>query len=322
MMIDIFTHVVPQKYKIALGKVDPRAAATTDQVPTLSDMAKRFAILDRYPDMKQVLTFTLTGSLILNDPAHAVDFAKRANDEMAALVEKHPDRFAAGVASVPTTDMDAALAELDRAIGQLGLKGVLLFTPWKGTPLCLNNAGPIFEKMAAYDLPVWIHPMRPIERDDYRAFYLDHVFGWPYQSTAAMTYLVLDGIFDRWPRSKIVIHHCGALAPFFDERITESFDSSATIFDMKYAGKLEKPLIEYFKMFYTDTALSGGTAGLMCGHALLGTRQLLFGSDMPYDGQFGDRILRNTITSVEKMTIGRPDKEMIYSGNAMKLLKL
>jgi aminocarboxymuconate-semialdehyde decarboxylase len=320
--IDIYTHVVPERYKRALGKVLPDVEATTDHVPTLSDMGRRFAIMDRYGDMKQVLTLTLTGSLILNDPVHAVDFARRANDEMAELVSRHQDRFAAGVASVPTTDMDAALSELERAVEKLGLKGVHLFTPMKGKPLSLDNAKPIFEKMAGYDLPIWIHPTRPIDRSDYRSFYLDHVFGWPYQSTAAMTYLALDGLFDLFPRVKVVIHHCGALAPFFDARITESYDSSATIFGMKNERNLEKPLIDYYKMFYTDTALSGGTAGLMCGYTVLGPDHLLFGTDMPYDSELGDRILRNTIASVERMTITEQEKEMIYSGNARSLLKL
>jgi predicted TIM-barrel fold metal-dependent hydrolase len=320
--IDIYTHVVPQRYKQALGKIMPEVEATTDQVPTLSDMDRRFAVMDRYGDMKQVLTLTLTGSLILNDPAYAVDFAQRANDEMAELVSRHADRFAAGVASVPTTDMDAALSEIERAVEKLGLKGVHLFTPIKGKPLSLENAGPLFEKMAGYDLPIWIHPMRPIDRSDFRGFYLDHVFGWPYQSTAAMTYLALDGLFDKFPRVKVVIHHCGALAPFFDARITESYDSSATIFGMRHEVRLEKPLIEYYKMFYTDTALSGGTAGLMCGYTVLGPEHLLFGTDMPYDAEFGDRILRNTIASVERMTINLQEKKMIYSGNAKKLLNL
>jgi aminocarboxymuconate-semialdehyde decarboxylase len=192
----------------------------------------------------------------------------------------------------------------------------------KGKPLSLDNAAPLFEKMAGYDLPIWIHPMKPIDRSDYRGFFLDHVFGWPYESTAAMTYLALDGLFDRFPRVKVLIHHCGALAPFFDARITESYDSSATIFGMRNERNLEKPLIDYYKMFYTDTALSGGAAGLMCGYTVLGPEHLLFGTDMPYDAEFGDRMLRNTIASVERMTINEREKEMIYSGNAQRLLNL
>jgi predicted TIM-barrel fold metal-dependent hydrolase len=320
--IDIYTHVVPEKYKRALGRIAPHLEAATDQVPTLSDMDQRFSIMDRYGEMKQVLTLTLTGSLILNNQVHAIEFAKRANDEIAELVARYPDRFAAGVASVPTPDMDAALGEIERAVEKLGLKGIHLFTPIKGRPLCIDNSGPIFEKMATYDLPIWIHPVRPIDRSDYKNFFMDHVFGWPFESTAAMTSLALDGLFDRLPGAKVIIHHCGALAPFFDARITESYDSSGTIFGMTHEGVLTRPLIEYFKMFYTDTALSGSTAGVTCGLAFLGSDHLLFGTDMPYDAQFGDRILRNTIASIERMPIDEREKEMIYCGNAKKLLRL
>ncbi len=320
--IDIYTHVVPERYKKALGRITPQLEATTDQVPTLSDMDRRFRIMDRYGEMKQVLTLTLTASLILNDPAHAVEFAKRANDEMAEIVVRYPERFAAGVTSIPTTDMDAALDEIDRSVKHLGLKGVHLFTPVKGKPLSLENSAPIFERIVAYDLPIWIHPVRPIDRRDYKVFYTDHVFGWPYESTAAMTSLVLDGFFDRYPRAKVIIHHCGALAPFFSARITESYDSSGTIFGMRQEGALTRPLIDYFKMFYTDTALSGGTAGLMCGYALFGPDHLLFGTDMPYDGQLGDRIVRNTIESVDRMAIDEREKRQIYSDNARKLCNL
>ena len=322
MKIDIYTHVVPEKYKKALGRVAPDLEAATNRVPTLFDMDRRFAITDRYGEMQQVATLTLTASLVLRDPAHAVDFARRANDTMAELVSMHPHRFAAGVASVPATDMDAALEELQRAVEQLGLKGVHLFTPVAGRPLGLDNSGPLFQKMAEYGLPIWIHPMRPIDRHDYKSFYIDHVFGWPFQSTAAMTSLALDGLFERFPGIKVIVHHCGAMAPFFDARITESYESSDAIFNMRHERPLRKPLIDYFRMFSTDTALSGGTAGLMCGYALLGPERLLFGTDMPYDAKFGDGIIRETIGSVERMTIDAREKEMIYVGNARKLLGL
>ena len=322
MKIDIYTHVVPEKYKKALGKVAPHLEAATDGIPTLSNMEKRFAILDRYGEMKQVATLTMTASVVLRDPAYAVDFARRANDTMAELVAAHPDRFIAGTASVPALDIDSALEELERAVEQLGLKGLHLFTPVGGKPLDLENQGPLFEKMAHYDLPIWIHPMKPIDRTSYKSFYLDHVFGWPYESVAAMTSLVLDGLFERFPRIKIIVHHCGASVPFFQARITESYESSGAIFNMKHERELQNPLVDNYRMFYTDTALSGGTEGLTCGHTFFGPEHLLFGTDMPYDAEFGDRILRETIASVERMAINDREKEMIYSGNAKKVLGL
>ncbi len=278
--------------------------------------------MDRYGEMKQVATLTMTGSVILRDPTHGLDFAKRANDSMAELIAAHPDRFVTGIASVPALDIDSALQELERAVEQLGLKGLHLFTPINGSPLDLDNYGPLFRKMADYDLPIWIHPMKPIDRTSYKSFYMDHVFGWPYESIAAMTGLALDGLFERFPRIKIIVHHCGASVPFFQARITESYESSGAIFGMSPERQLRNALVDNYRMFYTDTALSGGTEGLMCGYAFFGPEHLLFGTDMPYDAEFGDRILRETIESVERMTLREGEKEMIYSGNAKKLLGL
>jgi len=322
MKIDIYTHIVPPKFKAALGKVAPQIEDHLGRVPTLFDMDRRFAILDKYTDMRQVLTLNKSAGAMFEDQKSGVDFARMANDEVAELVGKYPDRFAAGVASLPMTSMDAALKEADRAIQELGLKGIQLFTPIKDRPLEVQDFAPLFEKMSEYDLPIWVHPDRPIDRDDYRKFYLNHVFGWPYESTAAMTYLVLDGLFERFPGIKIIIHHCGALAPFFDQRIVEAYDASATIFAMDHRGKLGRHPVDYFKMFYTDTALSGGTIGLMCGHAFFGADHLLLGTDMPYDAELGDLMIRRTLLAVERMTVSDAEKKMIFGENAARLLGL
>lgn len=322
MKIDIFTHVVPQKYKAALGKAAPNLEAHTGKMPTLYDMDRRFRIMDKYSDVKQVLTLALTAALILEDSKWAVDFARLANDETAELVRTYPDRFAAGVASLPMNNMDAAIEELDRAIGTLGLKGIQLFTPARGRSLSLAEYMPIFEKMFHYGLPVWIHPMKPIDRSSYKNYFINHVFGWPFESAAAMTNLVLDGLFERFPGIKVVVHHCGATVPFFAQRITEAYIASDTMHGMKHEGTLSKSLIEHFKMFYNDTALNGNTAGLMCGYALYGAGHIVFGTDMPYDFEFGERNIRQTVESIERMPISDVEKKLIYEDNAKALLVL
>jgi len=319
--IDIFTHIVPPKYKAALTKVAPHLSDHVSRVPTLYDMDHRFRIMDNYKDVRQVLTMAMTATLIFDDPKSGIDFAKIANDEMADLVSKHPDRFAAGVASLPMTDMDAAIKELDRAVTDLGLKGVQLFTPIKNQQWNLAELTPLFERLSDYSLPIWIHPVRPIDRDDYENYFMDHVFGWPYESTAAMVHLVLGGILEKFPRIKIIIHHCGAMVPFFAGRIEESYDASRTIHGMENKTILGRPFIDYFKMFYTDTVLGRGTAGLMCGHAFFGAGRLLFGTDMPYDAEVGNRVIR-TIEAVDAMGISDQEKRMIYEGNARALLNL
>src|SRR3990172_256016 len=89
-MIDFFTHVVPPKYKLALSQLMPELDKRISGMPTLYDMDRRFRIMDNYPNLTQVLTLSLTAALVLENPGLAVDFAKRANDEMAELVAKYP----------------------------------------------------------------------------------------------------------------------------------------------------------------------------------------------------------------------------------------
>jgi predicted TIM-barrel fold metal-dependent hydrolase len=320
MKIDIYTHIVPPKYKAALSKVAPHFENHLGRMPTLYDMDQRFRIMDKYKDLRQVLTMAMTATLIFEEPMWAVDFAKLANDEMAEMVMRYPDRFAAGVASLPMIDIDTAVKEFDRAIQGLRLRGLQLLTSVNRKPLNLEEWMPLFEKMSKYDLPIWIHPVRPIDRSDYERYFIDHVFGWPYESTVTMTHLVLNGLFERCPGIKIIIHHCGALVPFFSQRISEAYNASGTIHGME--GRMRRPPIEYFKKFYTDTALSGSASGLMCGHSFFGADHLLFGTDMPYDSEFGDRTIRQTIQSVEQMTISDSEKKMIFGDNAKKVLGL
>ncbi|HVN25010.1 MAG TPA: amidohydrolase family protein [Syntrophorhabdales bacterium] len=321
MKIDIFTHIVPPKYKTALARVAPHLSDHVGRLPTLYDMDQRFRVMDNCPEVKQVLTMAMTATLIFDDPKSGAEFAKMANDEMAELANKHPDRFAAGVASLAMMDIDDAANELDRAVRDLGLKGIQLFTPVKNRQWNLDDLLPLLKRMSDYNLPIWIHPVRPIDRDDYEMYFMNHVFGWPYESTAAMLHLVLGGIMEKLPQLKVIVHHCGALVPFFAGRMVESYDASRTIHGMESTTRLSRPFIDYFKMFYTDTVLGRGTPGLMCGHAFFGAHHLLFGTDMPYDAEMGNRVI-HTIEAVDAMAITDQEKQMIYLDNARALLKL
>jgi len=326
-MIDMFTHVVPEKYRQALGRVRPDLDQRLAAMPTLYDMDRRFRIMDKYEGLKQVLTLSLTAALVLEDPVLAVDFAKRANDEMAELAGRHPDRFTAAAASLPMPDMDAATKELERAVQELKLKGIQLFTPSMDKPLDSPEFLPLFERMAKYDLPVWIHPVRWMDRADYKTlreskYYIYHVFGWPYETTAAMVHLVFAGVLERFPGIKIIVHHCGGMVPFFEQKIVESYEASEVIHAQEYKNLVKKPPIEYFKMFYGDTALNGSAAGLMCGYRFFGADHLVFATDMPFDVELGDRGVRKTIQSVEALDLRPAEKKMVYEDNARKLLRL
>jgi len=290
-------------------------------------MDHRFRIMDKFQDLKQVITLGIPPVEEIADPQKALDLARIANDEMAELVNRHPDRFVAAAATLPMNNMDAALEEVDRAINDLDFRGVQIGTPINDKPLDAPEFMPLFEKMAQYDLPIWVHPVRPGNYPDYKTEALSNymiflLFGWPYETTAAMTRLVFNGILERFPNLKMITHHCGAMVPFLQQRIECVYDNARLRQRETFEEGLTKPPIEYFKMFYFDTAINGNTPGLMCGHAFCGADHMVFATDMPYDDELGERFTRQTIEAVEQMDIEGSEKKMIFEDNIIRLLRL
>jgi len=330
MMIDIYPHILPIKYKEALERISGENSylrAVDAALPTLWDLERWFRIMDRYEGLRQVLTLASPPVETVVGPKEAIELSMIANDEMAELVVKYPDRFVAAVACLPMNDMDAALKETDRAINELNFKGVQIYTPTNDKPLDHPDFMPIYEKMSQYDLPIWIHPQRDRSFSDYRSedhsrFWIFSMFGWPYETTAAMTRLVFSGVLERYPNLKIITHHCGGMIPYFADRMEGGQDFAEVRLKAKFKLPLSKPPKEYYRMFYADTALYGATASLMCGHAFFGAEHLVFGTDMPYDSDGGDRYVRQTIAAIENMEISNSEKNKIFEGNAKRLLRI
>ncbi|MBW1862903.1 MAG: amidohydrolase [Deltaproteobacteria bacterium] len=309
MKIDIFPHILPKKYLAAFrtkvksgSEFNPRVLKNK----AVSEIDLRLRLMDRYPDVIQVLTVSLPPLESLVTPSDAVELAMMANDELADLVDKYPDKFIAAVACLPLNDMDAALKEADRAITQLGFRGVQIFTNIDGEPLDLPKFRTLYEKMAYYDLPIWIHPYE----DDKRRV---PVFGYPYETTLAMARLVSAGIFQDYPDIKFITHHCGGMVPFIEQRIRWLLPLQ------KREGQVPST-IDHFRKFYNDTAVYGSTAALMCGYEFFGADHMLFGTDMPLGPDYG--LTMETIRSVENMEVPDYDKEKIFKQNAIRLLRI
>ena len=103
-----------------------------------------------------------------------------------------------------------------------------VFTNVAGEPLSAPKFRPVFQRMAAHDLPVWVHPMRTAQFSDYASEKESQneiwfSFGWPYETTACMTRLIYSGIFDELPNLKIVSHHMGGMIPYFAGKIKLGF---------------------------------------------------------------------------------------------------
>ena len=329
LRIDVFSHIIPPAYKKALYKMPASSAfhSMIDSLPSLTDLDVRFRIMDKYDGLMQVLTLASPSMEAVADTHKSADLAKAANDAMAELVFKYPNRFPAAVAALPMNNMDAALQEVDRAINELKFRGVQVYTPINDKPLDSPEFIPLYEKMSQYNLPIWLHPARTYEYPDYRTedksmYDLAAVFGWPYETSISMARLVFSGILEKYPDLKIITHHCGAMVPFFEQRIACLYDVLEMVQGAQYKRGLTKAPLDYFRMFHNDTALYGNTSGLMCGYAFFGADHILFGTDMIYNVQFSDRVIRQTINAIEQMDISDIDKKKIFEDNARRLLRL
>jgi predicted TIM-barrel fold metal-dependent hydrolase len=333
MKIDVFAHLLPPRYlQERNSRADGRFASQYAKYATanrgLTDLVLRFSIMDKFPDVRQILTIAGPNIESIAAPADAALCARIANDEMAALVAAHPDRFIGACACLPMTDIDAALAEAERAIDTLGFLGVEIFTDIAGKPLDSPEFLPIFARMAEYDRPILLHPRRTNTTIDYAGeakskFLVYTNFGWPYESSMAMARLAFGGVMDRFHNLKIITHHAGGLVPFFHKRIELSWDFNEQLMGYERDGAPgDTPPIERYRRFYCDTAIQGNTAALMCALDFFGPDHMVFATDTPYDNQFGARVYRETIPAVEAMPVSDAVKQQIFEGNARRLFRL
>ncbi len=323
--IDAYSHIVPPKYSEALYKVAPDLYdRQVRPYTTLYNLDDRFRIMDKYEPLRQVLTLGRIPVEHVAGPKKAADLALRADEEMAELIYKYPSRFCGALATLAMNNMDAALKEAQHAIDDLKFRGVYIHTPVDEKPLDNPEFMPLYEMMLEYDLPIVIHPMRKPTHPDYLTekesmYNIFSMFGWPYDTTTAMTRLVCSGIMEKYPGLKILTHHCGGMVPFYAERIRQ-------FLQIRRIGEnltLKKDAIDYFHMFYADTAIYGNTPALMCGFDFFGADHLLFGIDFPLgDTERGDRNYRQTINAIEAMAISDADRKKIYEDNARKLMRL
>lgn len=332
--IDISAHILPRRYFDLVVQVASQGfyiKKRVSAIPTLVDLDVRFRIMDGFPGYAQVLSLALPPIEDVVPPGKSAELAKVANDELAALVAKFPDRFPAAVAGLPLNDIDATLRELDRAVRGLGLRGVQIFTHVNGKPLDHPDLLPVFEAISALDVPIWLHPSRGPATPDYptetKSLYeIWHVFGWPFETTVAMTRMIFGGLFDRFPNLKVITHHLGGTVPFLESRIKGAYDQfGARTADEDYGALLRRMKMhpqEYYRMFYADTALYGSVAAVECGLAFFGAEHVLFGSDMPFDSEGGARYIRETLRTIEGVTASPMDKQRILRENASRLLRL
>jgi aminocarboxymuconate-semialdehyde decarboxylase len=331
--IDIFNHILPSRFfheflQLAPGLKD--MGKRSRNIPVMVNLDLRFRMMDEFGDYRQVISLASPPIETFAGPDRSPDLARIANDGMAELVARYPGRFPGFVAALPMNHPDEAVKELERAASQLRALGAQLYSNVAGKPLDAPEFLPLFDELARRDLAVWLHPARSGDFPDYRTeerskYEIWWTFGWPYETSVAMARLVFSGMFDRHPRLKIITHHMGAMIPFFEGRVGYGWDQlGLRTSDEDYGallGSMKKRPLDYFKMFYADTALFGARAATACGLAFFGVDRVLFASDTPFEPSPG-LYIRETIRVLESLGLSPEDKEQIYSENARNLLQL
>lgn len=334
MKIDIFNHIFPRAYFDRMVSVSAKAQDILKRmqaIPAVVDLDERFRIMDTFEDYVQVICLGAPPIEVFGPPPRSNDMAKLANDGMAELVSTYRDRFPAFIASLPMNDPEGLLAEAARAVRELGAVGVQIPTNVLGRPLDRPETLPLFDLMAELDLPIWLHPTRGADFADYKTESKSHyeiwqVFGWPYETSATMAHLVFAGLFDRHPDIKIITHHMGAMIPYFEGRVGPGWDQlGSRTSDVDYSlllNKLKKRPLDYFRMFYADTALNGSRDATALGLKFFGAERVLFATDAPFDPEKGSAFIRWGIEVMESLDISPAERQAVYEGNARRLLKL
>jgi len=141
-----------------------------------------------------------------------------------------------------------------------------------------------------------------------------------------MARLVFSGMLEKLPNLKIITHHLGAMAPFFDERIGYGMDQLGTrTSDEDYTvilKRMGRRPVDFFRMFYADTSVNGSKSATRCGLDFYGADHVLFGTDCPFDPEGGPLFIREVIKAIDGLRLKEDDRRKVYFGNAIRMLRL
>lgn len=233
----------------------------------------------------QILSLFDPGVQDQTDVARAVDLARRANDILAETVRAHPDRFG-GFATLATQDPDAAEAEFDRAVTELGLVGGLINGHCQGRYLDGPAYEGLFARAQALGAPVYLHPTtpHPAVMDAWFAPYVDdglHLASWGFAAETGthVLRLIYSGLFDKFPQLQMIIGHLGEMLPFAAYRIDRYYGLGGA-----GSGRLQRLPSEYLRNnFHVTTSGNFCAPAFACTLEVMGSDRVMFSVDYPMD---------------------------------------
>ena len=325
MNIDFHCHFYPEEYlkKLEASKGDVRIEKNDKGERIILSMgAKAGPVTEDFFDIEvrldkikqnkidmQILTTPHPG-VDRFSPAESAEMSRVINDGLSRVVKKYPRNFQA-LAMLPLIDTQAALKELDRAIFDLGLKGICMLTNVAGQTPDADFLLPVYERAQSLGVPIFIHPTTPVGAQVMKEWRLAIILGFEFDIMLSATRLAYAGIFDRFPELNFVIAHLGAGIPFLAERIDRGYR------DPTCGVKTKKPTTEYLKELHTD-AVCFYQPALKMAYEFFGAERIVLGSDFPLP--IGD--LKAAVPSIEAMDISGEEKKKILGENVQRLLKL
>jgi aminocarboxymuconate-semialdehyde decarboxylase len=325
MNIDFHCHFYPEDYlkKLEASKGDVRIERNEKGEKIILSMgAKAGPVTEDFFDIEvrldkikanridmQILTTPHPG-VDRFSPDESAEMSRIINNGLAKVVKKYPKNFQA-LAMLPLIDTQLALSEFDRAIHELGFKGICMLTNVAGHTSDADFLLPVYEKAQSLGVPIFIHPTTPVGAQVMREWRLAIILGFEFDIMLSATRLAYSGILERFPELHFVIAHLGAGIPFLAGRIDRGYH------DPTCGIKTKNPTSDYLKELYTDT-VSFYQPALQLAYGFFGAERMVMGSDFPLP--IGD--LEAAVPCIEAMNISREEKEKILGQNVQRLLKL
>jgi 5-carboxyvanillate decarboxylase len=276
---------------------------------------ERLAIMDQHGVDMHVLSITVPGPQMF-DSATGTRLATVINDRLAEVITRHPQRFA-GLAAVAPQDPQNAAKEIERAVTQLHLNGVIINSHTHDEYLDDPKFWPIFEAAAAHQAPIYLHPRAPSKMmlAPFEPYALEHAI-WGYQAEAGLhaVRLVMSGVFDRFPNLKIVLGHMGEGVPYWFYRI-DYMHRGASRFNWR--PQLAKAPSEYFKSNFmiTTSGMNWNPVLEFCVN-VVGPDNIMFAVDYPYQET------PEAVRFMDAAPLSEADRAKIYHGNAERVFRI
>jgi len=305
MRVDVHAHYYPDKY---IGCVSSLRGETNFRIRAPGaavTLEQRVDLLDKAGIRVQILSVGAQQPYCA-DVQEAIRAAKLGND-LYAEVCAQPGGYFGAFAALPLPDIDAALAELERALDDLGMVGVNLGCSIAGRPLDGTEFEPVFAELDRRGAILFLHPVGCGCGSLLEGFDLNFPLGAPFEDTVAALRLTLAGIVSRHPRIRIIVPHLGGTLPFLIERL-----------DGSLAGRSPYKPSEYLKRLWYDT-VNGSAAALRCARDAFGADRLLLGTDFPHLA--GPRF-EQCVSYIEQSELAREERSAVLDRNAQSLLGL